>query len=265
MSDLYLKFNEMNLQLHGDQLNLIKTKTVVKAFIDKLSIFHQNLGRGEYRQFPNLDDLKKNGGLPDDVIRSFCDHLSMLHEDMCERYRDISSMTISDWVLDPFTCLAEVEVAYQEELIEMQANEELKPKMKGGYTSFWLQQEIRQLERLNDVKSRQMQLNIFAIPFNVEAADVPDELQHKTIQPQSDDELNAKCNIFLLLEFCKRYLSNDEFPALRRRFEIRILVRNNLLLRAVLSRTYHRKELSAHQTHGHNSGEPAASSNVIRS
>ncbi|CDW61136.1 hypothetical protein TTRE_0000956901 [Trichuris trichiura] len=69
----------------------------------------------------------------------------MLHEDMCERYRDILSMTIPDWVLDPFTCLAEVEVAYQEELIEMQANEELKPKMKGGYTSFWLQQEIRQL------------------------------------------------------------------------------------------------------------------------
>ncbi|CDW60600.1 hypothetical protein TTRE_0000898901 [Trichuris trichiura] len=59
----------------------------------------------------------------------------MLHENMCERYRDILSMTIPDWVLDPFTCLAEVEVAYQEELIEMQANEELKPKMKGGYTN----------------------------------------------------------------------------------------------------------------------------------
>ncbi|CDW58458.1 hypothetical protein TTRE_0000677501 [Trichuris trichiura] len=117
MSDLYLKFNEMNLQLQGDQLNLIKTKTVVKAFIDKLSIFRQNLGRGEYRQFPNLDDLKKNGGLLDDVIRSFCDHLSMLHEDMCERYKHILSMTIPDWVLDPFTCLAEVEVAYKEELI----------------------------------------------------------------------------------------------------------------------------------------------------
>ncbi|CDW60306.1 hypothetical protein TTRE_0000867201 [Trichuris trichiura] len=79
---------------------------------------------------------------------------------MCERYRDILSMTIPDWVLDPFTCLAEVEVAYQEELIEMQANEELKPKMKGGYTSFWLQQEIRQLyPRLWNVAKK------FLIPF----------------------------------------------------------------------------------------------------
>ncbi|CDW59573.1 hypothetical protein TTRE_0000791001 [Trichuris trichiura] len=59
----------------------------------------------------------------------------MLHEDMCEKYRDILSMTLPDWVLDPFTCLAEVEVAYQEELIEMQANEKLKPKMKDGYTT----------------------------------------------------------------------------------------------------------------------------------
>uniref|UniRef100_A0A5S6Q3P9 DUF4371 domain-containing protein n=1 Tax=Trichuris muris TaxID=70415 RepID=A0A5S6Q3P9_TRIMR len=160
MSDLYLKFNEMNLQLQGDQLNLIKTKMVVTAFIGKLAIFGQNLGRGEYRQFPNLNDLKENGGLPDDVVRSFCDHLSMLHEDMCERYRDILSMIIPDWVLDPFTSLAGVEVTYQEELIEMQANEELKPKIKGGYTSFWLQQEIIQLyPRLWNVAKK------FLIPF----------------------------------------------------------------------------------------------------
>uniref|UniRef100_A0A5S6QVI8 HAT C-terminal dimerisation domain-containing protein n=1 Tax=Trichuris muris TaxID=70415 RepID=A0A5S6QVI8_TRIMR len=145
MSDLYLKFNEMNLQLQGDQLSVIKTKMVVTAFIGKLAIFGQNLGRGEYRQFPSLNDLKQNGSLPDDVVRSFCDHLSMLHEDMCERYRDILSMVIPDWVLDPFASLAGVGVTYQEELIEMQANDELKPKIKGGYTSFWLQQEIIQL------------------------------------------------------------------------------------------------------------------------
>ncbi|KFD56756.1 hypothetical protein M513_02433 [Trichuris suis] len=160
MSDLYFEFNEMNLQLQGDQLNLIKTKMVLTAFIGKLAIFGQNLGRGEYRQFPNLNDLKENVGLPDDVVRSFCDQLSMLHEDMCERYKDILSMMIPDWVLDQFTSLAGVEVTYQEELIEMQANEELKPKIKGGYTSFWLQQEIRQLyPRLWNVAKK------FLIPF----------------------------------------------------------------------------------------------------
>jgi hypothetical protein len=61
-----------------------------------------------------------------------------------------------------------------------------------------------------------MELNIFAAPFNVEPADVPDKLQHEIIQVQRDDELKARYNNLPLLEFCKRYISNDEFPTLRR-------------------------------------------------
>ncbi|MBN3322094.1 GTD2A protein, partial [Atractosteus spatula] len=54
-----------------------------------------------------------------------------------------------------------------------------------------------------------MELNIFATPFNVEPADVPDNLQHEIIQLQSDDELKARYNNLRLLEFYKRYISND--------------------------------------------------------
>jgi hypothetical protein len=71
-------------------------------------------------------------------------------------------------------------------------------------------------ERFKDVKSKQMELNIFATPFNVEPTDVPDNLQHEIIQLQSDDELKVRYNNLPLLELYKRYISNDEFPALRR-------------------------------------------------
>ena len=71
-------------------------------------------------------------------------------------------------------------------------------------------------ERFKDVKSKQMELNIFATPFNVEPADVPDNLQHKIIQLQCDDVLKARYNNLPLLEFYKRHLSKDEFPTLRR-------------------------------------------------
>ncbi|XP_016061495.1 PREDICTED: general transcription factor II-I repeat domain-containing protein 2B-like isoform X1 [Miniopterus natalensis] len=71
-------------------------------------------------------------------------------------------------------------------------------------------------ERFRDIKSKQMELNIFATPFNVEPADVPDNLQHEIIQLQSDDELKARYNNLPLLEFYKRYISSDEFPTLRR-------------------------------------------------
>nr|KAF6462259.1 hypothetical protein HJG59_011297 [Molossus molossus] len=71
-------------------------------------------------------------------------------------------------------------------------------------------------ERFKDVKSNQMELNIFATPFNVEPANVPDNLQHEIIQLQSDDELKARYNNLPLHEFYKCYMSTDAFPTLRR-------------------------------------------------
>ena len=71
-------------------------------------------------------------------------------------------------------------------------------------------------ERFKDVKSKQQELNIFATSFNVEPADVPDDLQHEIIQLQSDDELKARHNNLPLFEFYKRYICAVEFPSLRR-------------------------------------------------
>lgn len=59
MTDLFAKFNETNLKLQGDQLNLIKTKSITSAFVAKLFLYKQNLGRGEYSQFPNLFKIAK--------------------------------------------------------------------------------------------------------------------------------------------------------------------------------------------------------------
>nr|KAF6492494.1 hypothetical protein HJG59_009685 [Molossus molossus] len=70
------------------------------------------------------------------------------------------------------------------------------------------------MKRFKDVKNQQMEFNIFATPFNVEPADVPDNLQHEITQLQSDDELKARYNL-PLLEFYECYISNDEFPTLR--------------------------------------------------
>ncbi|XP_074045122.1 LYR motif-containing protein 9 isoform X1 [Macrotis lagotis] len=72
------------------------------------------------------------------------------------------------------------------------------------------------MERFKDVKSKEMELSIFATPFSVEPADVPDNLQHEIIQLQSNDELKARFSHLPLLEFYQRFISNDEFPTLRR-------------------------------------------------
>ena len=48
------------------------------------------------------------------------------------------------------------------------------------------------ISQLCENRSKQKELNIFATPFNVEPADMPDELQLELIQLQCDDELKAR-------------------------------------------------------------------------
>ena len=48
LTDLFHKFNEVNIQLQGDDLNLIKTKSVISAFMSKLQLYKRNFGRGEF-------------------------------------------------------------------------------------------------------------------------------------------------------------------------------------------------------------------------
>jgi hypothetical protein len=45
LSDLFAKFNKINVQLQGDEINLIKTKSVISTFVSKLVLFKINLGR----------------------------------------------------------------------------------------------------------------------------------------------------------------------------------------------------------------------------
>ena len=69
--------------------------------------------------------------------------------------------------------------------------------------------------RFQDVKSKQLELDIFSIPFNVTPTSTPSELQIELIKLQSNKTLKA---IYLnkpLLEFYCVYVSKEEFPNLR--------------------------------------------------
>jgi hypothetical protein len=64
----------------------------------------------------------------------------MLH-DMSERFEDLISMEIPDWVINRFADTEEVG-AVEEELTELQNGIELKSKFKKSYHEFLLQKEI---------------------------------------------------------------------------------------------------------------------------
>ncbi|GBP17923.1 SCAN domain-containing protein 3 [Eumeta japonica] len=108
LTDLFKKFNDINLQLQGDSLNLIKTKGIISAFLGKLKFMKQNISRREFSQFPNLSQ----------------------------------TMDILPWIINPFDETEVANVVLQEELLELSTNEELKVKFRKGYQTFWLQAEI---------------------------------------------------------------------------------------------------------------------------
>ena len=108
LSELFGKFNEMNLQLQGNDTNLIKAKSVVTAFISKLILFKRNIGRRELYQFPSLLELEEKAGLGDDDLSVFCDHLATLHKNMTQRFEDLLLLEIPDWVINPFVYIEEV-------------------------------------------------------------------------------------------------------------------------------------------------------------
>ena len=135
LSDIYDKFNAMNLQLQGSVVTLIKCKTVICSFIGKLTLFKLNIGRREFYQFSRLAEL----AVSDDDLLAYCDHLDELKMEMTKRFTDLLELEIPDWIIDPFCVHVEtVSLSFQEELIDLQNDCEEKARFKMmGNEQFW--------------------------------------------------------------------------------------------------------------------------------
>ncbi|KFM67003.1 SCAN domain-containing protein 3, partial [Stegodyphus mimosarum] len=132
LTDIFGMFNKVNFQLQGDDLNLIKTKSIISAFV----------GRKDYSQFPHLSKLPEM--LQDDDILLYVTHLDALHKDFTERFEDLLNLQIPQWIINPYntTAIEEANVITQEEFITISTDEELKQKFNQGYQKFWLQRNI---------------------------------------------------------------------------------------------------------------------------
>ncbi|XP_051782615.1 SCAN domain-containing protein 3-like [Erpetoichthys calabaricus] len=138
ITDLFTKFSEVNLQLQGDSLNLIKTKSIIAAFLARMNLMKQNIGRREFSQFPNLSMIN----IQDDDVLVYVQHLNVLHTDFKTRFEDVLTMEIPQWIINPYDDIEESDVILQEKLIGISTNEELKVQFRKGYQQFWLQKDI---------------------------------------------------------------------------------------------------------------------------
>lgn len=141
LADIFAEFNSLNLQLQGDNINLIRAKSVISAFIAKLPFYRRNIGRKDFTHFPSLKELSECP--TDETLLIFCHHLERIEEDMKLRFRDLSDLEIPSWILDPFLDM-EINMdgsgSMVGELLNLRNDFELKPTFKrDSYQEFWLQ------------------------------------------------------------------------------------------------------------------------------
>ncbi|CAH1995469.1 unnamed protein product [Acanthoscelides obtectus] len=87
----------------------------------------QNIGRGEFSQFPNLSQTS----CQEDDVSTYVQHLNALYSDFESRFEDILTVVVTPWIINPY-----------EELTELSTNEEFKVQFKNGNQHFWLQNNI---------------------------------------------------------------------------------------------------------------------------
>ncbi|CAH1956418.1 unnamed protein product [Acanthoscelides obtectus] len=107
----------VNLQLPGDTLNLIKTKTILSAFLARVKLMKQNIGRGEFSQFPNLSQTS----CQEDDVSTYVQHINALYSDFESRFEDILTRIIPLWIINPSGDIEETNLIVQEELTELNA------------------------------------------------------------------------------------------------------------------------------------------------
>lgn len=68
--------------------------------------------------------------------------------------------------------------------------------------------------RFSDFRKNEINLNLFAHPFNVSVEDAPKEVQIELIELQCNSTLKDKFNLGLI-EFYSKYIPISDFPQIR--------------------------------------------------
>lgn len=152
LSNIFEKLNEVNIKLQGSNMNLIKAKGIINAFISKLSIFKERLSRKDFTQFTSLkliEDL-----ILDTDIDCYCSHLQKLKEDFEVRFQDFNDLKIPDWVINPFLSdVSSAQTSLREEIIDLQNDVEAQVHFQQlGYEVFWPKMQTKYFQLWKEIK-----------------------------------------------------------------------------------------------------------------
>ena len=98
LANIFVKLNTMNLQLQGNNTNLIQAKGIILSFLSKLTMFRQNIARREFDHFPCMTqlDVTDNITITDDKLQFICLHVESLRDDMLIRFKELTKLVTVD-------------------------------------------------------------------------------------------------------------------------------------------------------------------------
>ena len=57
LADIFAKFDKLNLSLQGNKINIVKVKSVLSGFNNKLTLHQRNLGKGDFFSLQDCNNL----------------------------------------------------------------------------------------------------------------------------------------------------------------------------------------------------------------
>ncbi|XP_036367996.1 uncharacterized protein LOC115223102 [Octopus sinensis] len=126
-----------NCQLSMKAKTLVDCKSFITVFISKSVLYKINISKRRLHQFPQLDSLKDE--LVDEDIVTYRDYPQSLHDGMMERFQDVITLNIPNWLSKPF----EVQAVHCEELIELRNDYGATMRYRfHGKEGLWCRQSI---------------------------------------------------------------------------------------------------------------------------
>ncbi|KAI4811017.1 hypothetical protein KUCAC02_013944 [Chaenocephalus aceratus] len=137
LSDMFVKLNELNLQLQGNNTHLPHK---IQSFTRKLDMWGRRLERGDIDSFENLKAFIETNELQNTAFPCMRDHISALKVSF-QKYFSVDDSAKYDWIRDPFVATPPTtfSTAEEEQYIEMTSDSTMRLLFKSKTTAgFWV-------------------------------------------------------------------------------------------------------------------------------
>ncbi|KAE8287501.1 Zinc finger MYM-type protein 6 [Larimichthys crocea] len=140
LSDMFLKLNELNLQLQGKNTHLPQLADKITSFVRKLEMWLQRVKVGRVDSFENLKSFIEDNKLQNTVIPCMEEHISALQKHF-QRYFLMQDPKQYDWIRDPFSASppADLSTPEEEQFIDVTSDSTLRLQFQSKtLAAFWI-------------------------------------------------------------------------------------------------------------------------------